>query len=186
MLERHARGVDFVARSIAIVTTLALVVGALSVLFAPTTVVVRSDRDVWPMGTFHTENLTVDSVALLNGDTTAVTFKASAYRCNQVVSSTLAAGANADLTLATTTNCLYRLTADALNSTITGIDTHANGTFGMLCNVAASGTLTLLNDTCATPADGFALKGGIDRILVASECVQIEYVPTTARWMVIN
>ena len=123
-----------------------------------------------------------------NGNVTIVGQVApNSYNCNATTSpAAFIAGANGDVAFATTTNCIYRVTADAANSTITGISTHSTGTFGLLCNVAAAGTLTLLNDTASPGTDGFLLKGGIDRILVSNECIQIVYVPTNLRWMVIN
>lgn len=136
------------------------------------------------LGTTAAPTLTLDSShnAQLVG-----TLAAGGYNCANTTSpAAFAAGANGTVAIATTTNCIYRVTADAANSTIAGISTHANGTYGTLCNVAAAGTLTLLNDVAGTPTDGFKLKAGLDRILVSNECVQIEYVPTTTRWMLIN
>lgn len=136
------------------------------------------------LGTTAAPTLTLDSS---HNGVLVGTFTAGGYDCNSTTSpAALSAGANGDISVATTTNCIYRVTPDTANSTITGISVHNDGTFGTLCNVAAVGTLTLLNDTSSTPADGFLLKAGIDRILTTSECVQIEYVPTTARWMIIN
>jgi hypothetical protein len=141
----------------------------------------------WGSNTFPGLALQGDVVQIPGNYTSSGVITPFGYRCGATTSpAALAAGANGDIVVATTTNCLYRLTADASNSTISGISVHNSGTFGTLCNVAAAGMLTLLDDVSTPNTDGFLLKGNIDRILTPHECVQITYDPTGSRWVIVN
>jgi hypothetical protein len=102
--------------------------------------------------------------------------------------STLASGSTANYAISQA-SYFQRLTANASNSTLSGISVNSaaqvDGEVHVIVNVAASGTLTLSHqDAGSTAGNRFLCSTGASIVLSANQAADIIYDATVSRWLV--